>query len=353
MNAGPTSIEDDSASLLHGRPEPGKPGSARARPALRPAYLILGDDQPKVEHALQRLKARIGQSSGTDLNIVEFDATESGGMEAVNAANTLAFLGGTRLVLVHNVHAWPKADKEAVSAYLRSPAPDACLTLVAEKIPPGDLLRAAMEQYGEVLEYLAPKEGQLPQWLVREATRRGVTLGLNEARLLVRRCGDNQSILLRELEKLQTYADDRPVTVEDIYLLTAATIEASVFDLLDSLALGRGSAVFSAVDDLLVSGEKTEALFFRILRHFQNLSRVAALREAGLSQEMIQAELKMKAFPVRKLVEQAALLGAEGVARRLAVLADTDARLKGMSSFPAEMAAKLELQLCLGRLLAG
>ncbi len=91
-----------------------------------------------------------------------------------------------------------------------------------------------------------------------------------------------------------------------------------------------------------------EVLFYRILRHFQNLSRVAALREAGLSREAIQTELKMKAFPTGKLMEQAALLGADGIARRLGVLADTDARMKGAGTLPTEM----ELQLCLGRMLA-
>ena len=111
-------------------------------------------------------------------------------------------------------------------------------------------------------------------------------------------------------------------------------MEASIFDLLDSLALGRGAAAFSAADELLTAGERHEVLFYRILRHFQSLSRVAALRDAGFDREAIQAELKMKAFPARKLVEQAGRLGAEGIARRLAVLADTDARMKGMGTLP-------------------
>ena len=89
-------------------------------------------------------------------------------------------------------------------------------------------------------------------------------------------------------------------------------------------------------------------LFYRILRNFQNLSRVAAMRDEGMRQEAIQTELKMKPYPVRKLVEQAALLGSDGIARRLAVLAETDARMKGMGTLPDEM----ELQLCLGRLLS-
>jgi DNA polymerase-3 subunit delta len=315
---------------------------------LRPAYLILGDDIPKIELALRRLKARIVEQSGTDLNIDEFDAAADSGPQVVNAANTLAFLGGTRLVLVHNAQAWSKADKEVVSSYLASPAPDACLALVAEKIAPGDVLRISMEKHAEVLEYLAPKEGQLPNWLVQEAAKLRLRLGLGEARLMVQRCGDNQNMLLRELEKLQAYVGNRPVEADDIRLLTTPTIEANIFDLLDCLALGRGTEAFTAVEDLVAAGERTEVLFYRILRHFQNLGRVAALRGEGMNRDQIMSELKMKAFPVRKLMEQAALIGADGIGRRLSVLAETDARMKGMGSLPADM----ELQLCIGRLLA-
>lgn len=324
------------------------PGARAARAPLKPAYLILGDDLPKIELALRRLKARIVEQSGTDLNIDEFDATADGAAQVVNAANTLAFLGGTRLVLAHTVQAWLKADKELVVRYLASPAPDACLALVAEKLPPNDMLRTAMEKHGEVLEYRAPKEGELPGWLVKQAATIGLRLGMSEARTLVQRCGDNQNLLLREMEKLKAYVDDEPVRQEDIRALTRATVEASIFDLLDSLALGRGAQAFAALDELVAAGERVEVLFYRILRNFQNLSRVAALREEGMSRDAIQAELKMKAYPVRKLMEQAALLGPEGIARRLGVLADTDARMKGMGPLPADM----ELQLCLGRLLA-
>ena len=319
------------------------------RQPLKAAYLILGDDLPKIEIAVKRLKLRISEQSGSDLNIEEFDAATDSAAQVVNAANTLAFLGGTRLVLVHETQAWPKADKEIIAAYLRSPAPDACLTLLAEKLPAADLLRAAIKEHGEVLEYAAPKEGQLPQWLVQEAAGRlDMDLGFQEARLMVQRCGDNQSILLRELEKLQLYADGRRVTSDDIRLLATPTVEASIFDLLDSLALGRGSASFTAVDELLAAGERPEVLFARIARNFQNLARVAAMRDEGMRAEAIQTELKMKAYPVRKLMEQSALLGTDGIARRLAVLAETDARMKGMGVLPDDM----ELQMCLGKLLS-
>jgi DNA polymerase-3 subunit delta len=322
--------------------------SDKARPPLKPAYLIVGDDLPKVEQALKRLRARIIAGSGSDADISEFDARTDGAAAVVGAANTLAFLAGTRLVLVHEAQAWDKAEKEVVAAYLQSPAPDACLTMVAGKLPVKDLLRVAAAKHGDVLEYPAPKDTELPQWLVNEAANRlGIELGVKEARLLVQRCGDNQSVLLRELEKLSIYADDRRITAEDIALLGTPAPEQSIFALLDSLALGRGAAAFAAADELLAAGEKPETLFYRIMRNFQQMNRVAAMRTEGMREESIQAELKMKPYPVRKLTEQAALLGAEGIAQRLAVLAETDAHMKGMGTLPDE----LELQLCLGRLL--
>jgi DNA polymerase-3 subunit delta len=322
--------------------------SEKARPPLKPAYLILGDDQPKVEQALKRLKARIMEQSGSDADISEFDARDDEAAVVVGAANTLAFLGGTRLVLVREVQGWVKAEKQVVAGYLESPAPDTCLALVAEKLPAKDLLRGAAAKHGDVLEYPAPKESQLPGWLVREAAERlEVDLGLEEARLIVRRCGDDQNILLRELEKLSIHAGDQRITAEDVQLLGTPTSEANIFSLLDSVALGHGAAAFAAADELLAAGERPEGLFYRIMRNFQQMNRVAAMREEGMSQAAIQSELKMKPYPVRKLTEQAALLGVEGIADRLAVLAETDARLKGMGTLPDE----LELQLCLGRLL--
>ena len=65
------------------------------------------------------------------------------------------------------------------------------------------MLRTAMKEHGDVLEYAAPKAASYRSgWSER---RRRVCRGSwsSEARSMVQRCGDNQSILLRELEKLQ------------------------------------------------------------------------------------------------------------------------------------------------------
>ena len=318
------------------------------RGALRPAYLILGDDRPKVELALHRLRVRIVQESGTELNVDEFVAGHHSASEVVSAANTLAFLGGIRLVLVHEVDSWKKADKDILVAYLRSPAPDACMALVAEKLPPTDPLRKGVSGVGDVLEYNAPRSAQLPDWVVKQARLRGVSLALPEARLLLQRSGENQHLLLREIEKLGAYCGESQVTADDINMLATRTLEASIFDLVDAVVGGRPEAAFTAVEELFAAGEKPTGLFYRILRHYQHLDRAVAMREAGWAAPRIQGEIKMKPFAARKLMQQAQSYDAETMRRALGYLASTDAHLKGMGTLPPE----LEFELMLGRLLS-
>ena len=90
---------------------------------LKPAYLLVGGDGPKIARALERLRARVGED-----NVEHLSAREAGGADAVAACNAMGlFAGGDGCsVLVGEVEAWKAADVKEVAAYLDAPAPDAC-----------------------------------------------------------------------------------------------------------------------------------------------------------------------------------------------------------------------------------
>lgn len=321
---------------------------------LKAAYLILGDDEPKVEKALRRLKMRIGQAVAGDigdLNVDEFHAVSGNSVEVVNAANTMAFLGGLRLVLVHAVHAWKKEDKDRVVAYLRSPAPDACLALIGEKLAPTDSLRAAVAAVGDVLEFVAPRKAKFTEWVAKQAARLRLEMGPEEVRLLVERMGEHQHLVLRELEKLSAYAGPGRVTTDDIEAVCSHTLEASVFELVDALAGGEGAQAFRALEELYAAGEDPSSLFYRVLWHFEKLIAVIALRGGGATLGQVQERLKLKQFPAKKLWRQSEVIGPERGRIIVRALSRADARMKGMSPLPSEMAAGLEFELCLGAIL--
>lgn len=328
----------------------------RNKGPLQPAYLILGDDEPKVEKALRRLKLRIAAAAEGDageLNIDEFRATEGNAVDVINAANTMAFLGGLRLVLVHEVQSWKKEDKDRVVAYLRAPAPDACLALVGDKLPAGDPLRVATADAGTVLEYAAPRRAKFTEWVVKQGARLGIVLGSEETRYLVERMGEHQHLVLRELEKLSLYAGPGPVSVADIDRVCSRTLETSVFELTDALAGGEGATVFNLLEELYAAGEDAPGLFYRVLWHFEKLVRVIALRNQGASLEAVQQQLKLKPYPARKLWKQSESIDPDKAKRIVRVLTVADARMKGMSPLPSEgkIAERMEFDLCLGAIL--
>lgn len=349
---------DSRSDRAPGAGSPGGPSEAggREKGPLKPAYLILGDDEPKVEKALRRLKLRItaAATDSGDLNIDEFQADEGNSVDVINAANTMAFLGGLRLVLVHDVHRWSEEDERRIVAYLASPAPDACLALVGEKLPATNIVRTAVAKVGDVLEYDAPRKAKFTDWVLNQAARLRLDLGSAEARMLIERIGEHQHMVLRELEKLAVYAGPGRVTAADIEAVCSRTPEASIFELVDALAAGEGAAAFRSLEELYDAGEKPAGLFYRVLWHFEKLAAMTALRSEGVGLEEAQRALKLKPYPAKKLWKQTEVLGPEHIRRIIRALATADARMKGMSplSGEADLAPRLEFELCLGAILS-
>ena len=76
---------------------------------LKPVYLLAGTDRPKIERAVQRLRARFGEDA-FELHSVD----EVGGDDVVAAANAMGlFSAGGRLIVVEGVETWKAPDAKA------------------------------------------------------------------------------------------------------------------------------------------------------------------------------------------------------------------------------------------------
>ena len=333
-------------------------GPSPSKGPLKPVYLILGTDQPKKEKAVRRLKLRVAQAGDGavgDLNVDAFGAESGNAPDVVNAANTMAFLGGLRLILVYGVDRWAAEDKAVVVDYLKDPAPDAVVCMVGASLPTGDALRETVRRVGDVLKYDVPKGAKFAEWVRRQAGLRGLELDKTTADYLVERVGEHQHLVLRELEKLAVYAGRGPITEADIREVCADSPEGSVFTLVDALAGGAGATVFRELGRLYAMGEKPSGILYRVLRHFERIVRLLALRGAGVTLKEAQERLSLHPYVARKLWPQAEAIGQVRARSIIGLLAETDARLKGMSplsSLPAGVGDRMELELCLGRILA-
>lgn len=320
---------------------------------LKPVYLVTGNDRPKVELAIGRLRARFDAGS-----IERLVAGKDGvsGADVVAACNAGTLLVGERLVLVSGVDGrrgdfdrltggWKAADVEAVVDYLQAPAPGTVLCLVGEEVKKDSPLAKACAKVGDVLAWDVGKK-EVVGWVAKGFNDRGVKVGADGCKALVEIVGEDKLALALEIDKLATWADGEPLGVEEIERLATPLAEDPPWKLTDAWGSHDVAAALDYVESTLDRSHRPRAseaaaLGARLGAHLTKLTRMKALLEAGVRPRDAGAKLGMKPYPAEKLARQAEQFTGEELRDATVRLARLDHALKGGS----RLAPDLELQL--------
>ncbi|MBE3583265.1 MAG: DNA polymerase III subunit delta [Limnochordaceae bacterium] len=311
-----------------------KAHSATEPPAV---YLLLGEDPFWVAESWQRLRIQLlGPQAGDPTaawNEQSFDASECAAVRVLEAAQVLPFLGGRRLIRVERVDSWPAAEQNLLADGLARIQPPNYLVLVAAKA--GSLvrgLREAVERAGQVVEVPEPDTPRLVDWLQQRARQAGGSLTAEAAQRLVEAMGPYPQALATELDKLLTYAANRPVTADEVNLLGSLSwtqvSDYRIFDLADALGRRQPAAALQALRDLLESGRPPLAILATLSWHWRRLLAVVEARARGVPQNQVAARLQLRPFQLRKLSEQACRLTLAQAEEGLIWLARTEADIK-------------------------
>src|ERR1022692_2472227 len=196
-------------------------------PALKPAYLIHGDDHGAIGERRSRLKA-LAESDG-DAGSVEVLSGDSGTPEAVGLVlSTMTFAIGQRVIVVDGAERFKEAEvSQHIAPAMATMPPDTTIAFFAREEgrskAPAALHEAVKGAKGQIVAEATIKPWELAGWVREQAKRLGLSLDAFAAKTLVGQVGDRQQRLLRELEKLalaaeQSEQSDGPIKVsaEDI-----------------------------------------------------------------------------------------------------------------------------------------
>jgi DNA polymerase-3 subunit delta len=300
---------------------------------LLPAYLLTGNDRPKIVRALRRLRARFGAES-----VDQLAADSASGADAVAACNALGLFAGDggRLVVVEGVERWRKADVDAVTAYLTDPVPGAVLALVAGEPPRGDALAKAVGKTGQVLTFDAPKPRDLPGWVRAQFEGRGATLDQDAARALIEIVGDDLAGLATEADKISTWAAGRPITRADVEALATPAREATAWALTDAWGERDIPALLTACEAELERRDPF-GISTRLAAHVGLVRTVQRLANDGLPAREIAKQLRVHEFRVKKALGHAGRYSEDELDAAVVRLAALDAAVKGASRLPSEL----------------
>lgn len=315
--------------------------------ALKPVYLIFGDEELLLDRALRRLKDRIGEVADLDFNYEAFDGESADASAVVAAANTLPFASDRRLVVVRNVDRMAASNQAVIAEYAKDPAPSACLVLVAKKMRRDSRLFKAVDALGGVAEYKAPRKGEYPGWVVELFASKGKRITHEGATALVRAAGRDLRRLETEADKMLAYAGERSeLTREDVESVVAETAEASIFDFLNALGARECASALERLDDLLADGQDLAGVQAMTVRQLRTLISTRAILDRGGSKDAVVREVGMAEWQARTAIEQAQRFTAVELSRALRDSAGLEARMKSGQGEPRVLFEVWLTRLC-------
>ncbi|HET9242890.1 MAG TPA: DNA polymerase III subunit delta [Gaiella sp.] len=322
---------------------------------LKPAYVVSGDDRPKIEHALARLRARFDPSAVERLGAAGPEGAS--GPDVVMACNAGSLLGDARLVLVTEIDGrrneygrptggWKAADIDAVTEYLAAPAPGTVLCLVGEGVKRDSPLAKAVAKVGEVLTYEVGRN--VEAWVATRFRDRGIDIDREACRTLIEIVGDDKLALGLEIDKLATWADGEPLGVEEVRRLATPFREEAPWALTDAWGSHDVAAALTVMENDLAQRpraprDEAPRLSGQLAGHLAKLAAMKRLLEEGLRAKDAAAKLGLKPYPAQKLARQAEGFSVEELRDASIRLAELDHALKGGSRLPAELSLQLAI----------
>lgn len=324
-------------------------------------YLFHGDEPFEKSEQIAALKTGVSADpSLIDLNFTELDGRSIGRGELQHHCDVLPFLGDYRLVVVSDLLTKLAGSKtqegkgSAASAefvdwlcgYLPTVPESTHLVLnESKKLPARHRVVKTINDLGagaEVRLFSEPeiKGGKLGQWVERRAKQKGAKLVAGVAFDLANFIGPDLRLIDSELEKLQTYAGDRPISKEDVKLLVPYAQEASIFDMVDALGHRQTQNAFKLLARLRNEGAHPLYLLTMIVRQYRILLKVKDLGEQGHTKESIAGMIKLHPFPTAKAMAQARRYSSAQLASIYDRLLETDVAVK-----TGKMEANLALDL--------
>lgn len=303
-------------------------------------YLFHGDDDLRLEEAVAALLAPWKAEPNAELNISALDGALTPAGEVIAAAAAYPFLADRRVVIARGLISWVtrkgagdtgKKQVEVLESELPALPPYTRLLFVEPgAVADSNKVLKAIAALPTAKIHFAAVPSDSTDWIIRRAkTVYNITILPDAASALASVTPGDPRRADNELIKLAAYADGRPITEDDVALLTPYVSEANLFALMDALAERRvrtASALLHRLIDL--QREDPFGLYGMVARQFRLLLLAKEHLTNGRRPAELAGALSIKPFVADKLARQARGFELDELERLYQQVADYDFQIK-------------------------
>lgn len=272
--------------------------------------ILHGEDEFGITQEVAELEKELGDPSAAVLNVTRLDGRTFTIEELNNAARAMPFLAARRLVVVTQpcLRLSSPTSREAFKKTLNDLPATTTLVLVEFQTLGGnhwltDWARHAGEKVA-VRSFSLKKVPAMAKWIQEQAVHKGGEFKPEAAILLASLVGSESRVAYQEIEKLLTYAGDRPVQTEDVHELSGFYGEGNIFVLVDALGHQDGKKASRALRMLLAEQDALQ-IFAMVVRQFRLLLLSREILEEGGRLVDVAQKLRLPNYVAEKVMGQA------------------------------------------------
>jgi len=310
-------------------------------------YFLYGPETFYQTEVIQALIKKWITEDNRDFNLETFDARESTVSHWLGSARTLSFVGGTKLVVVRNLHEAVPQDQDAQTLidYAQSPIPEACVVVTADKVDRKRKLFKTLTKLKTAVACEAPKENE--HWLRKRAEEAGYSLSSDAARFLINRVGPRPGILAKELEKTLLYAGkNKSVSERDVAEVVGESKLENIFALTDALKTKNPEKALRLLNNQIDHGEEPIKILGTIAWQLRMIWEVKHYQQKNLPSGQIAKVMGAHPFMVEKALQHTRRFSTQQLRSGYLELVKADRNLKSTTKDPTAVMQTLILNLC-------
>jgi DNA polymerase III subunit delta len=289
-------------------------------------YLLFGEDTYSSNQKVNFWKEQFMKKYGEESNIEVIEGKSLNPSKFITNIETLPFLCDKRMIIVKDYLSKAKRDEQKIISDAIEKAPDFCVIVFHEIDKPDKVgsLYKRIKKVGKIEEFNPLSPAQLANWI----RQRCKTIDISTANYLALHCGNELWRISTELQKLEVYANNEPITRKMIDEFVTPSLSASIFKLTDSISSRKPNESIKTLETLKETGEELTKVFFMIARHFRILIQVHEMASNNENSHSITKKLKQHPFVIQKTLQQSKNFTAEKLEEIYGKLLEIDVKFK-------------------------
>lgn len=312
-------------------------------------YFLYGEERFFHTEIIDAIVDKLIDPDNREFNLETFEANNSSVNDWISATKTLSFMGGTKLVIVKNLHevTLPQKECDALLDYAQDPIPETCLILTADKADRKRKLFKSLTKHEGAVACDAPNEAGLIPWIKKRAESSGYDLSSDSARLMVDKTGAKPGVLAVELEKLMTYSGrEKSISDKEVLAVVGDIKQENPFALTEALKEKNAQQALALLHNQLGHGEEPLKILGTIVWQLRVIWEVKNYQSQKLPPTKIAQEMGARPFMVEKALKHTRNFSQGELIRSFKNLAQADRELKTSGQPSQGILETLILNLC-------